>query len=91
MGTPRDKISTSAVTSGLALLSPSSLALMLIQSKVISIYRNLSSAGQFHHLLIILTFVVAYSKAELKRSHDKLSSCCTPFEQGYETPADWLV
>lgn len=91
MGTPRDKISTCAFTSGLAVLSPSSLALMLIQSKVISLDRNLSCAGQFHHFLIFWTFVLAYSKAELKRNSDKRSSCYTPCEQGYETPAYWLV
>ena len=44
---------------------------MLVQSKVIGICRNLSNAGQFHHLLIFGTFVVAYSKVELKRNRDK--------------------
>jgi hypothetical protein len=63
---------------------------MLIQGKVISVYRNLSSAGHFRHLLIIWTFLMAFSKAELKRSGDKLSYY-TPCEQDYETPADWLV
>jgi len=64
---------------------------MLIEGKFISIYRNLSGAGQFNHLLIIWTFVMAYSKAEMNRNHDKLSSSYTPCEQDYETPADWRV
>jgi hypothetical protein len=64
---------------------------MLIQGKIISMYRKLSSTGHFHDLLIIWTFVNAYSKAELKRNSDKLSYFYAPYEHGYETPADWLV